>query len=753
MSSRQLRKLQQQRELEQAKLQVQEEEESEEEPVITSKPKPSLFANFASLEDEDEDAEEEDAAENAIIPAAELSDHEAPPSPISKKPKKSKKKKKGKNKPKDQPPTERGPINDVDDIDAALAELALKKPSGAVESTKVAVDPEYERICALVGINTQHLKVANEMRNLFGKTAADNHDEAGGPARRAPNRRRGQPEQVDLETALKGQHLPGKGLPEITLRRNIFIQGKEDWPKATTGGLTMAMVDDGRDRDGTVEFRYDHNPTYQALQQAFHKFVEIGDPQNLIRLLVQNPYHISLLVQVSKVAKDQGDHALSSELLERALFTLGRASMTLFNTKLTEGKTRLDFTRPENRELWLAGYQYIRSLMMKGTYRTALEWAKLLLSLDPEDDPYCMRFMIHHLALRAHEFNWLLDLYESKLPQIWTFAENGEEDAPESLEGTAIAHFTPSLAFAAMQLRDGAQSRKLLSKSMQQVPWLFCRLFTELDLKAPPSIWGITPRTDAETLFSELYVLQTKDLWNTPEATALLMEIVHTIPKVDLGLIPVVDNSKMNLDVVRFVYLDNKPDLMALLPSKLLHRGNNTDADPLPPDINIFSYEAQRAAIEGHETVPFEGDFFDPIAALARLLPDLGLPGIGRRGRDGDGEEDGEEEEARREFIEAMAHEDDDDGHDHHHHDHTRVPIPLSLARRLMAMVWPGAGGRPDWEDDDDDDEDDNTDTDDDVPELIEQGEETDDEMPPLVDEDGNPGPETDDEMPELVDE
>jgi hypothetical protein len=52
MSSRQLRKIQQQRELErQAKLQAEEEEESDDEPVVTTKPKPSLFANLADLED------------------------------------------------------------------------------------------------------------------------------------------------------------------------------------------------------------------------------------------------------------------------------------------------------------------------------------------------------------------------------------------------------------------------------------------------------------------------------------------------------------------------------------------------------------------------------------------------------------------------------------------------------------------------------------------------------------------------------
>jgi hypothetical protein len=105
--------------------------------------------------------------------------------------------------------------------------------------------------------------------------------------RRARQRPRQQPRQVDLETALKGHHAPGKGLSELTLRRNPLIQGKDDWPKGTTGGLTMEMVDN-KAPDGTIEFRFVHDKTYQALQSAFHGYVEMGDPQNLIGLLTRN---------------------------------------------------------------------------------------------------------------------------------------------------------------------------------------------------------------------------------------------------------------------------------------------------------------------------------------------------------------------------------------------------------------------------------------------------------------------------------
>lgn len=310
---------------------------------------------------------------------------------------------------------------------------------------------------------------------------------------------------------------------------------------------------------------------------------------------------MSSLLQVSKIAKDQGDHALSSDLVERALFTFARATTSLFASTVSQGFARLQFARRENREFWLAGYQYIKSLVMKGTYRTALEWAKLLLIIDVSDrDPYCMLLMVHHLAIRAHEFEWLLELSETSL---WTNATMPEEEP-----NAYASHITPSLAFAALQLKDGVKCRALLTKSMQTLPWLFCKLFQELGLdNPPPSIWGAQPRTDAENLFTELYLRQTKDLWNTPEATALLVEVAETTQKLSDRLIPKTENTTVTLDVARFVYLDNTPALMALVPSSLLHRSNNSDSDPLPPE--------SLAGPEGLHT------FYDPIAALQRLIP------------------------------------------------------------------------------------------------------------------------------------
>lgn len=352
--------------------------------------------------------------------------------------------------------------------------------------------------------------------------------------------------------------------------------------------------------------------------------------------LTRLAYHISLLLQVSKIAKNQGDHALSSDLVERALFTFGRASLSAFNNRITTGKARLDFARPENRELWLAGHHYIQSLSMKGTYRTALEWAKLLLSLDPEADPYALRTMIHYLALRAHEYDWLREA----APVSTKLAGKGKLDH----DIIAGGHNLASVAFAALQSRDGgAESRQVLRVSMQSHPWLFCELFKEMSLDAPRSIWGMEPRTDAEKLFTQLYIQDTKDLWNMTAATSLLMEVAHALPPVDLSTCARTTNDEMNRAVVRHVYLGGDATLMALVPSAILHQQNNSDSDPIPPVENVFSYGLQRHLIEDQDDVALENNFYNPLQAMRNLM--AGHGGLGDEGSGSEDELDDDETE------------------------------------------------------------------------------------------------------------
>lgn len=284
-------------------------------------------------------------------------------------------------------------------------------------------------------------------------------------------------------------------------------------------------------------------------------------------------YHVSTLLQVSSVAKQDQNMSLAAELCERALFTFGRVATSAFRQSVEQGRARLEFRRPENRQFWLAGYHYLKSLIRKGTYRTALEWAKLLYALDPKD-PFAMRHFVHFLAIRAYESKWLI----SFLDDMETTSDNRD-----------TVYLRQSMVLAKLQM--GEDARQDLVNGMQRVPWLYCALFQELGLDAPPSIWGINAESDAKSFWVKLYIYQMKDLWNNSQATSLLQDVAKTIERVDTSDLP--EDAPPDLGATRLAYLEGQTSLLSVAPRQLLDSQPNYEFDPLPPaeEDNIFSSE------------------------------------------------------------------------------------------------------------------------------------------------------------------
>ncbi|KAF4975461.1 hypothetical protein FZEAL_7758 [Fusarium zealandicum] len=573
MSSRQLRRLQKQRELEEVQNVAEQESEESDGALAPVAPKPrvSLFAALGG--DGDDDAQDEDEEEEQQPVKDAVEEAQQPPAPG--KGKKKKKKKKAKAKAADAAGVEE---QDEDEIDKAIKELNITTGSKLDGSDAAAGSgASTRRINELLTINPYHLKAVNEMRNLFGRDVIESA-EAEEEQERVNRRRRGPVQrEVDLETFLRGP--PGAPkLPEVSLRRNIFIQGRDHWPRQSAGGLTMKEI--GKAPDGSwTEYAYVHDQNYDAVQTVFFTCVLLGDPMRMVHLLNEAPYHVSTLLQVSSVAKQDQNQSLAAELCERALFTFGRVTTSAFRQNIEQGKARLDFRRPENRQFWLAGYHYLKSLIRKGTYRTSLEWAKLLYTLDTKD-PYAMRHFIHFLAIRAHEARWLIDFID---------------EVEKTSDNRDTVYLRQSLVLAHLQLGDNARATEELENGMRRVPWLYCALFQELGLDTPPSIWGINADSDARSFWVKLYILHTKELWNNSQAMPVLERVAKSLEKVDTGALPS-DDPPADQGATRLAYLEGQTSLIALAPRELLDTQPNYEFDPLPPpeEENIFSGEGTR---------------------------------------------------------------------------------------------------------------------------------------------------------------
>lgn len=566
MSSRAIRKLQKLREQEQQESE-QQDESSEDEAPRPAKPKFNAFDLLNAGDNNEDDNENEEDIEEELqeVPAAQPSEPEPAP-PKSKKANKKKKKKKATkaSEPTNAPPEKSNA--ELDEIDRALKELSTGGHStvgfGQSNNSRHIQASFPKTTDELLGIEPKFLNATNEMRRLFGNVVLENFDQ---PADAGTGRRRDRNRQmVDLAQALTGRYSPasrGLSLGGATQRKNVLMQGKDEWPRAPSGGLGMETVE--KLPSGETLYKIVHNTGYQDVQRQFELCVESMDPQRMIGHLQYNPYHISTLLQVSEIAKHQGDHAVSADLMERALFNIGRSVHSSFANRLKDGEARLDFIHAENREFWLVGWRYISNLGMKGTWRTAYEWAKLLLSLD-DSDPYCIRLLIDHLALRGREYAQLVQLCtQTRFSRDWA-------DLP---------NIQCSLVMAYLRLNKPQECRQQLQHAMSRYPWVFSRLAQELDLQhVPKAIWGKMPPTGSHELLTELYIARAKDLWNTPEAVSLIMEVADSIS----GEAEPNEPPEITLDIARHVVLSDLPKVTTHLPNHFV-AGRLSASDPLPP--------------------------------------------------------------------------------------------------------------------------------------------------------------------------
>lgn len=510
------------------------------------------------------------------------------------------------------------PTSNIDDIDAALKDLSTRGPQSGKRTTSesVASSPKDD---ALLAVDLHHLQVANELRRVFGRAAftADKEERE--------DRRNHQLDGngVGLADAVTGRFAAGgPGLPQLLRRRNIFVQGEEEWPRNTSNGLTMEV--ESRRPDGITLYRFKHLQQYTMSQMAFAQCVTTMDPTNMVNMLRFYPYHVATLLQVSEISKQERDPATAGELLSRALFAFGKALHPTFASAIQQGKARLDFRRPENREFFLAASRYIGNIGMRATWRTAYEWAKLLLQLDPDNDPYCVSLMIDQLALRARQPQSLLELANSH-----RFAERWKE----------LVNIRYSTSLATHYLKQSSsESTRMLQEAAERYPWVAARLYQHLDIaKVPPAVWGKGALTEKDALHSELYATLGQDLWKLPDATAFLTQTLSGLDA-DKTKGSHQNTEQITVNEARYVILADKPALIGYLPRELTSNIESM-SDPLPPEDSISDYdiaelggtqrEAPRSMIRDHPR-----QFISELLSLQRFFESV-WPSIVQGGRQG----------------------------------------------------------------------------------------------------------------------
>lgn len=215
------------------------------------------------------------------------------------------------------------------------------------------------------------------------------------------------------------------------LRTTWLVSSKENWPPIPKGGLSMSLVESKP--PGCPYFTYEHSQNYRALEKRFLEAVESLNPDNIVTIINEHPYHIDALLQVSELCKLSEDLSMAAELIERALYALECAFHPMFN--VLQGNCRMDYRRQENRGFFITLFKHLQFVGDRFCYRTSLELCKLLLSLDADGDPLAVKLFLDFYALRAREYEWFIELFEE-----WESLKNLSQ-LPNFAYSIAIAHF------------------------------------------------------------------------------------------------------------------------------------------------------------------------------------------------------------------------------------------------------------------------------------------------------------------------
>ncbi|CAG5115580.1 unnamed protein product [Candidula unifasciata] len=390
----------------------------------------------------------------------------------------------------------------VDEVEASVQEVnrLLGDPGGATrpENSSVIFSTNAK---PLLHIDYRNLNAETELKRLFGSEVV--RGEQTGRNRRHRNR----PLQ----------------------RSSRLVQVKDTWHSTGGSGLSMKYLDQ------TKEFVFEHSPAYQKLQHKFADAVDSGHPDNIVNVLRENPYHIDSLIQMADLHRINEDYQTAAESIEKALYGLECAFHPLLN--LAAGNCYLSYKRVENRALFLCLFKHILNLGRRGCNRTAFEFCKLLLSLDPDSDPLDCMSMIDYYALRSEQFEHLVQLEQEVLSQ------DSMRQVPNFALSIPLAYFK----IESRDTEDTKTADQKLQDSLLFFPMILTPLLDECSVQPDKRVSShsffsteeLNDSTSELRRLVTLYVKRCASCWKEPEVIAWLeRNVLAVLDIVDTGTDP-----------------------------------------------------------------------------------------------------------------------------------------------------------------------------------------------------------------------
>ncbi|ANB15825.1 Rqc1p [Sugiyamaella lignohabitans] len=569
---------------EEEEVEDEEEEEMEEKTAKPGQTNPYALLNADNEDDNEDDNEADDST-------SEVEDNEQQKSPMmfpddtnkegirssaAAGAKKKTKKKKSKNK---NNLAKKAELGKEVDIDGLISDIEQR-------TDKMETLPTYIKFFRL---DPRELDYEQEFRKLFGKQALKESQSQASGSNPMRDMTRSSASTAKLLKSWGGRD--GRTFPGST-RKLVLGKIKEHHVPTLKRDILMEELKKSETSDLVSLFKFTHSRDYQEAQMIFEYTRSLGDIQTTVQqVLSKVSYHVPTLLVLADNRTQTGNLSEAADFLEQALLTFDRGVKSNFS--FSSGQCRLPFKYFENRTFYLVVFEYIKTLMKRGTWATAFAYTKLLWGLDPEEDPYGAGLMIDFFAMSAGNYSYLIELADEPF-----FNRPGTiySSRPNILFSKAIAHYCQTKG------RHTETSSKYLHEAVSKYPWVAADILgyhtpeeeaynydglfenSVISNATSENVDRLAPGPE-QAIYSSLYATQMKGFWDSPETRRWLQEVCKSVT----ALQPIKQPYGISLSIVRYVMLSQQTQTFKYIPPEILE-GEMWADDPFPPADNLSPY-------------------------------------------------------------------------------------------------------------------------------------------------------------------
>lgn len=291
------------------------------------------------------------------------------------------------------------------------------------------------------------------------------------------------------------------------------------------------------------------------------------------------------------------DNSMAAELIEHGLYAFESAFHSMFN--LTSGNCRLDYRRQENRGFFIVLFKHAQFLAARACPRTALELSKLILSLDPINDPLAIILMIDFYAIRSKQYEFLINLYRE-----WENSHNL----------SLLPNMAYSYALALYHSNKMDDSDEAIQYALSMFPGILKLILDDLGIQADSRVtshkyFGYASVSTCPLALQQLmslYVERSRVLWSgDPEILMWLERNVHVVlDKVDKKDEKIAEYATKRStryphpprNILRHVILSDFKEKVPIADFLKKETDPIVHFDPLPPLDSINIYTRPKAA-------------------------------------------------------------------------------------------------------------------------------------------------------------